>query len=353
MPLPFILGGLAVAAGLYGVKKMVDSSDNNNRARELYKEAEDIFYRAKNRLDQQKDVTNEMLESLGKTRITVWSEDMGAFVNTFKKFKDIEWQGQVANDSNLKVSEEKLNEIQKTSIKAGEMVKAGFGSLAAGTLAGVAAYGGVGALAAASTGTAISALSGAAATNATLAWLGGGSLAAGGLGIAGGTAVLGGIVAGPVLAVAGLFAASKSEENLAKAESAYSQARNSAEKMNVMTDTLKNIYNIAYDYNNFIYEFSGRFKIVINSVNEIHNKYFEILSKRFLNRLKIFFGMRKSIKVSFNDLDENEQKTLHISWLMAQMLQSLLKQGLLDQNGNIDDKSRSLLNEGKKFLIQG
>lgn len=63
--------------------------------------------------------------------------------------------------------------------------------------------------------------------------------------------------------------------------------------------------------------------------------------------------MRKSIKVSFNDLDENEQKILHISWLMAQMLQSLLKQGLLDQNGNIDDKSRSLLNEGKKFLIQG
>lgn len=353
MPLPFILGGLAVAAGLYGVKKMVDSSDNNDRAKELYEEAEDIFYRAKNRLDQQKDVTNEMLETLGKTRITVWSEDMGTFVETFKKFKDIEWQGKVANDNNLKISEEKLNEIQKTSIKAGEMVKAGFGSLAAGTLAGVAAYGGVGALAAASTGTAISALSGAAATNATLAWLGGGSLAAGGLGIAGGTAVLGGIVAGPVLAVAGLFAASKSEENLAKAENAYSQARNSAEKMDVMTDTLKNIYNIAYDYNNFIYEFSSRFKLAINSVNEIHNKHFDILSKKFLNRLKIFFGMKESIKVSFNELSEDEQKKLHISWLMAQMLQSLLKQGLLDQNGNIDDKSRALLNEGKKLLIQG
>lgn len=353
MPLPFILGGLAVAAGLYGLKKMVDSSDNNDRAKELYEEAEDIFYRAKNRLDQQKDVTNEMLENLGKTRITVWSEDMGTFVETFKKFKDIEWQGKVADDNNLKISAEKLNEIQKTSIKAGEMVKVGFGSLAAGTLAGVAAYGGVGALAAASTGTAISALSGAAATNATLAWLGGGSLAAGGLGIAGGTAVLGGIVAGPVLAVAGLFAASKSEENLAKAENTYSQARNSAEKMDVMTDTLKNIYNIAYDYNNFIYEFSSRFKLAINSVNEIHNKHFDILSKKFLNRIKIFFGMKKSIKVSFNDLSEDEQKTLHIFWLMAQMLQSLLKQGLLDQNGNIDDKSRSLLNEGKKLLIQG
>lgn len=51
------------------------------------------------------------------------------------------------------------------------MVNAGLGSLAAGTLAGVAAYGGASMFAAASTGTAISTLSGAAATKATLAFL--------------------------------------------------------------------------------------------------------------------------------------------------------------------------------------
>jgi hypothetical protein len=52
-------------------------------------------------------------------------------------------------------------------------------------MAGFAAFGSVGMLATASTGTAIGTLSGAAATNATLAWLGGGALSAGGFGMAG------------------------------------------------------------------------------------------------------------------------------------------------------------------------
>ena len=63
----------------------------------------------------------------------------------------------------------------------------------------------------------IGALSGAAATNATLAWLGGGSLAAGGFGMAGGMAVLGGIVAGPALALGGVFLDSKAEDKLYEA----------------------------------------------------------------------------------------------------------------------------------------
>ena len=84
-------------------------------------------------------------------------------------------------------------------------------------LAAMGAYGSVGLLASASTGTAIASLSGAAATNATLAWLGGGALSAGGLGIAGGTAALGGIVLGPALAVGGFIMASKAEEALTQA----------------------------------------------------------------------------------------------------------------------------------------
>lgn len=83
----------------------------------------------------------------------------------------------------------------------------------------MAQYGAVmyGGFAAASTGTMIGALSGAAATNATLAWLGGGSLAAGGFGMAGGMAVLGGIVAGPALALGGVFLDSKAEDKLYEA----------------------------------------------------------------------------------------------------------------------------------------
>lgn len=92
------------------------------------------------------------------------------------------------------------------------VIGGGVASLVGGALAGFGAYGGVGLLATASTGTAISTLSGAAATNATLAWLGGGSLASGGLGVAGGTMVLGGLVTGPALAVAVWVMASSAEK---------------------------------------------------------------------------------------------------------------------------------------------
>ena len=80
-----------------------------------------------------------------------------------------------------------------------------FKGAAAGAFAAASTLGGTAVLGTASTGTAIASLSGAAATNATLAFLGGGSLAAGGLGVAGGTMVLGGLVAGPALAVFGLY----------------------------------------------------------------------------------------------------------------------------------------------------
>ena len=86
------------------------------------------------------------------------------------------------------------------------------------------AYGTVGLLGTASTGTAIGTLSGAAATNATLAWLGGGSLATGGLGIAGGTAVLGGIVAAPALLVGAYFLNNKADEAMSKAKTHYAKA---------------------------------------------------------------------------------------------------------------------------------
>lgn len=35
MPIPFILGGIAVAAGLVGAKKALDASDKNARARRM------------------------------------------------------------------------------------------------------------------------------------------------------------------------------------------------------------------------------------------------------------------------------------------------------------------------------
>lgn len=348
MPIPLLLGAAAIVTGLIGVSKMVKSSSNNSRAEELINDAKYIFDDAKQNLEAQREETNAMLETLGETRIKAWSNDMGNFVNVFRKFENIKWEGEIAKDNKANDMVENIKNIEVASVKAAEMIKAGLGSLAAGTLAGVAAYGGVGAFAAASTGTAIAGLSGVAATNATLAWLGGGSLAAGGLGVAGGAAVLGGIVAAPVLAVTGIFMASKSEENLANAEQMHAEAERAAEKMGIMTDTLLNIYNIANDYNDFILKLSNRFQLACSNMDDIFNRNFDIVSKKFFNRLKIFFGFRKLVRVNFNDLSDNEKHSIHITWLMAQTMQAILTKNILDAGGNIDNSAKKLLASAKK-----
>lgn len=268
MPIPFLIGAAAVGAAIFGAKKMIDSSDNNSRAEELQISAKEIYDKAIARLEYSRENTNEMLEQLGTTKVNTWANDMNGFINAFSKFKNVKQEGTLALEGSLDITPENIKAIKNSALKASEMVNAGLGSLAAGTLAGVAAYGGASMFAAASTGTAISTLSGAAATNATLAFFGGGSIASGGLGVAAGSAVLGGVVLGPALALAGMFMSAKSEENLAKAEKMYAQATNAAEKMNGISDTLDNIYSLASDYNEFLMAFSSKFKEVITGVIE-------------------------------------------------------------------------------------
>lgn len=345
MPIPFLLGAAAAAVGLFGVSKMVESSNNNDKAERLIENAKSIYETSQERLETQRAATNNMLEVLGATRLKVWSTDMQNFVEIFKKFNNIQWSGEVAKEKGLHNAVQSIEVMEKTSLKASEMVQAGLGSLAAGTLAGIAAYGGVGVLATASTGTAIAGLSGAAATNATLAWLGGGSLAAGGLGVAGGTAVLGGIVAAPVLAVAGIFMESRSAENLAKANATYQEALKASEKMDLMTDTLRNIYIIVDDYNDFIIELSSRFNMAYTYMNDIYQRNYELQSKKFLNRIKLALGFK--FKVNYNDLEEHEKHSIHAAWLMAQIMQKLLTQNIMDKKGNVDDAAIALLESAK------
>ncbi|WQV36424.1 hypothetical protein KVK49_03780 [Helicobacter pylori] len=51
MPLPFILGGLVLAAAGYGFKKSIDTSETADKVNEIVKEAEDLKEGAKNRVE--------------------------------------------------------------------------------------------------------------------------------------------------------------------------------------------------------------------------------------------------------------------------------------------------------------
>lgn len=230
MPLPIIIGGIAVAVGLYGVYKGAKAAQDFGEAKDINRSAQSIYDDATESLERCREENQARLEELGKEKVSLVEESLRPFVDTFSRLKHVDYD-EVGMFEEYDVNiEAEILEIREISVKMME-IGGGGGALGAGALAGLAAYGSVGLLGTASTGAAIGGLSGVAATNATLAWFGGGSLAAGGLGIAGGTVVLGGIVAAPVLLVGGLILASKADEAKENAYSNFVEAEAAAEAM--------------------------------------------------------------------------------------------------------------------------
>ena len=233
MPLPLLIVGGAVVAGLWGAKKTVDAVGDFSDAKEINEDAESIYESAKDSLERTREKTQSSLETLGRRKANLYKDGLIPFVETFSRIKNVDFD-EIGDDLREFLLDEPFDEIlgdEETVLALKEALSGGAAALGSGALAGMAAYGSVGLLGTASTGASIAGLSGAAATNATLAWLGGGSMAAGGLGVAGGTAVLGGIVAAPVLLVGGLMLASKAEEAKENAQSNLASARAAVEAM--------------------------------------------------------------------------------------------------------------------------
>lgn len=208
MPLPPILiGAAALAAAAIGAAKLKSANEKVQLAKERYAAARGTYDGVVVSLETSRTDTSVKLDDLGRGRLEAVQVlgDAVAFLRTAKvKQRDLLVQ------MNLPI--EQLDQWQSASLAAKEVLSGLAKSAMAGATTAVAAYGLVGALASAGTGTAIATLGGAAAQSATLAWLGGGALAAGGGGVALGTAVMGGLIAGPAVAVAGFVASAKAAE---------------------------------------------------------------------------------------------------------------------------------------------
>lgn len=306
----------------------------------LLNEAQTKYDTARTNFDKQKKKTADRLEYLGKVKIKAWSDGMDSFARNFGAFNNIEIIKTVDTSMNFIGSSEEPQEmivkIQLASLTASEVAKAGVAAVGSGALIAIASYGGAMMFGTASTGTAIAALSGAAKTNATLAFFGGGSKAAGGLGIAGGKLVLAGIVAAPVLAVAAVITSVKSKERLAEAKKIHAEAIDAAEKMDVMTTGMKGIEKMSNNYSDFIKKFEKKFKPFIDE----------------LERIKKAHSVQDGEQIDFNSLTAVEQKTLHLSWLMAQIYYHVLSAQILTADGMVSIEAKQIIDTANKEFKQ-
>ncbi|STZ08055.1 Uncharacterised protein [Moraxella caprae] len=262
MPLPLILGGIAIATAATGAKKAYDGYQDKSEADDIVKNAKSKYDRKKSQLEKANESTQSKINELGELYLTI-----GQDFKTFEELAD-ELLNKLNQHSNkhleINLPQFKLNQIKTLSMNsvayAGKLV----GGAAGGAAAAYAVYGGTMALAAASTGTPIAALSGVAAYNATMAAIGGGSLAAGGLGMAGGAMILSGVVAAPVIAVAGWAFASHAKDALEKAKEIRTQVAeyesNADAAIAHLNDTRAYVVNIILNVKNIHLQFKHYLK---------------------------------------------------------------------------------------------
>lgn len=328
MPLPLILVGAAVVAGVYGIKKGVDAASDYGEAKDVDEEARRIYNDAENALDRARERAQGRLEALGRRKEHLYNNGLIPFVKAYERIKHVNLrQLNVRDDLSVRDLETEMLDLEKVALQMEEALGGGAAALGSGALTGMAAYGSVGVLGTASTGTAISGLSGAAATNATLAWLGGGSLASGGLGIAGGTAVLGGIVAAPVLLVGGLVLAAKAEAAIENARSNRAKARLAAEAMLTAVTAARAITAKAAESDRVLQDLQGLF---VDDLDFLQN---------LVDR-----------ETDFRRYERSDRERLCRVASTAVTIKNLMNTPLLDEDGAITKKIRQALRNTKDYM---
>lgn len=328
MPIPFILGGIALIAAGYGAKKSYDAYEDNSTADYYNEKAKEEYELAQSNLNIARKITNAKMEELGTIKFEMYKKSLNDFVGIFSLIRNVDFEdkldlGTIISDSDSK----NILEIKNDVLKISELAGGTIASLGGGALAGFGAFGGAGLLATASTGTAISTLSGVAATNATLAWFGGGSLAAGGLGMAGGIAILGGIVAGPILAVAGGIFAAKAETAKHEAYANYDKAKAYVVEMEAAKVKVEEIRNRVIEFIDILKSLKITFESYLNKLENVIDK-----------------------GIDYSKYDDIDKRTVLTTLSIATTIKNICDAPIIDENGDIARKSKLVLINTKEFI---
>jgi len=328
MPIPFIIGGLALAAAGYGAKKGIDAKEDFDSAKSINKKAQRLYDETSEELEEAKNLTNKRLQNLGELKFKIYEEIILPFINASDKIQNrperiYSSDREYEKDNNF----EKLVSSDKHRLEIEEMVHGGITALGTGGLAGLASYGAVGTLATASSGASIAGLSGVAATNATLAWLGGGALSAGGMGMAGGMVVLGGIVAGPVLAIGGMMLSSKAEAAKEDAYTNLSKAKLASEEME--TAKVKTL-GIAQR----VSELEESITNILEKLTPKIKEFYQVIDKKRW----LFFS-----NTNWDKMSPEDRTIVIIVDTLAETLFNLIEVDLLNKDGSLTLQSKEIV----------
>ncbi len=312
--IPIVIGAGSVFTTGVGVKKGYDGVSEIIEAGQICKDAEARGQKAVFRVNQKQQQVEEKAQGYGELILNIQ-------VKTFKRFLNLLSCPGYKNElfmadvfSSVDIMPVEMEEFVCSIIKAHEVAKGSFLTLASGAgVAGtaktlIALYG------TASTGTSISGLAGAAATKATLAWLGGGSIATGGGGIALGTLVLGGLTMAPAMLAGGFFIAEKGSKHMLEAKSYKAEVDKQISRLDAWSEGLDSLIVHITEREGLVAKLDYRANLILDDIDTV---------KHDLNNCRHVQLLSQAV-------------------VLIKYLSEIMETPLLDSEGNITDKSREI-----------
>lgn len=326
MPIPFILGGLAIGAGLLGVAGAVDGVDKTSKAKSKVEKAESRHKANLRKLETKSNQAFTVMDDLAKKELETFK--------TFKRFSELfekihnrpKFQDFSKNGINIpRYDHQKIKEV---SIGADALLS-GLVGAALGTAGGYAAAGAttsaVIAFGTAGTGAAIGTLKGAALTNATLAYLGGGTLAAGGGGMALGSLVLSGATLGVGLLVGGIIFSMAADSTYEKANQVWDDMLKAENEIGKICEYMDDLVKISTEFSN-----------TFTKVNNCYRKYLS----------SMVYIIEDRMKINWEEFTFEEKRVVETTVLLVGLLYNLGQVKIVSQSQN-----KSELNKINKFEV--
>lgn len=328
MPIPFLLAGLGIAAGLVGAGGHISAKETNERAQQISEEAQELYNNAKLSLETAQKRTETSLLDLGYSKKNVLDTSIQQFFIVYNRIKE---SGQKQSDG--------LNEINKFTIdeqgiielrEMSNIYQSAFKSSIAGAAAGTA-------IALAASGS-LPVVTGVLSTAGT-------ALLAGEVGIAtslAGSALSFGAamtplaaIAAPVVLFTGISSSMKADENLEKAETMYSEAELAAESMKTSEVLCDAIAERADMFKDLLVELDKMFAQCVVLLDAV--------TKRKT-------GLFRNKKIDASNLTTEEKKLVAVTRSLAGAIKAVIDVPILTEDGQLSDLAQEKYEETVEAL---
>lgn len=323
MPIPFLLAGLGVVAGVVGAGGHISAKETNAKAQRISQDAQHLYNSAKRSLEQAQNKTEKALLKLGYEKKHTLDTSMSQFLNSYDKIKHIQVTESIgiSEISKFTIDQQGAIEMKQMTDIYSSSIKSGVAGAAAGTVVALAASGSLTII------------------GSEMA-LAGSALVAGEVGAAAGIAGSAlsfgaamtplAAVAAPVILFTGISASMKADENLEKANVMYAQAEEASEKMKV-SETLCNA----------ISDRSEMFHELLVDLNVM----FEECSGMLAGVIKKKEGRIFKKKLSAQDFSEDDLKLIAVTRSLAGAVKSVIDTPILSKDGNISYEAEEMYDQ--------